>query len=153
MPEDKKPDANSWTVSTALHHLQELIREFRSHVDVRFNEADKRYEQRFVAQQEAMELARKAAAAATDKAEFNSDKWRQSANEWREAMNDRERKFLPRDEAMKDVRALEDKINDLKASRSNLEGKSYTANMFWGYLSAAAGIIVAGIGVMLMATG
>ena len=49
------------------------------------DERDRRYEQRFLESEKALELANK-----------HSEQWRSSANEWRQAMTDREREFLPR---------------------------------------------------------
>lgn len=46
-------------------------------------EIEKRLEQRFIAQENAL-----------SKAEEHAELWRKSANEWREAMNDRDRNFL-----------------------------------------------------------
>lgn len=47
------------------------------------DERDKRYTERFDAQQKAIGVA-----------EEQAEKWRANANEWRTAMNDRERNFL-----------------------------------------------------------
>jgi len=57
-------------------------------------EHDKRYEQRFLAQEKAMEAAFASSEKAIAVAETNSEKWRANANEWRKAMDDRERNFL-----------------------------------------------------------
>ncbi len=56
--------------------------------------ADKRYDQRFNAQEKAVNSALAAAEKAVAVAETNAEKWRTNANEWRSAMNDRERNFL-----------------------------------------------------------
>lgn len=46
-------------------------------------EQEKRYEQRFAAQEQAVKIA-----------EASAEKWRNQANEWRSAMMDRERTFF-----------------------------------------------------------
>lgn len=46
-------------------------------------EQEKRYEQRFAAQEQAVKVA-----------ETSAEKWRNQANEWRAAMLDRERNFF-----------------------------------------------------------
>lgn len=89
MPESSKnydSSGNAWTV-TSLH----------AHFDKVLYEMDKRYEQRFSAQEQALAAALRAAQAAVAISETNSDKWRANANEWRAAMEDRERKFVTRD--------------------------------------------------------
>lgn len=68
----------------------------KEYLEALINEADKRYEQRFVAQEKAVGAALSAAEKAVTLAEANAEKWRTNANEWREAMNDRERNFLSR---------------------------------------------------------
>lgn len=61
-------DKQTWT----LEAFKELM-----------DERDRRYEQRFNAQEEAVKVYKE-----------TSDKWQASANEWRGAMTDRERNFL-----------------------------------------------------------
>jgi len=56
-----------------------------SHLEEVSNERDKRYEQRFQAQEQALNVAEAAA-----------ERWRLNANEWRAAMTDRERNFFSR---------------------------------------------------------
>jgi hypothetical protein len=153
-PKSSDDGSDGWTVTTSFRHLSSAIQDFRSHVDTRFTDADKRYEQRFAAQQEAMKSALaaqqeavksalSAAALATDKAEQNLQQWRIASNEWREAMNDRERKFMDKDAAAKDVKQLEDKINDLRASRDRDEGSNKGAGALWGWIFGALGLIAA----------
>ena len=55
----------------------------RQHFEALLEETDKRYNQRFEAQEKAVSAA-----------EANSEKWRNNANEWRESMLDRERQFF-----------------------------------------------------------
>lgn len=91
MSDDSHQD---WTAKLALEHALALL-----------EANDKRYEERFAAQEKAVkdalaaqEKAVNAALAASEKAvsvaETNAERWRAGANEWRAAMNDRERNFL-----------------------------------------------------------
>ena len=57
----------------------------REHLEALIAEADKRYAERFEAQERALTTA-----------EEHAQQWRNSANEWRSAMTDRERNFLSR---------------------------------------------------------
>jgi hypothetical protein len=133
---DKHDD---WTVRTAMEHLEAVIQE-----------ADRRYEQRFAAQQDAMRSALASATLAAEKAEANGEKWRASANEWREAMNDRERQFLPRTEAAQIVKGLEDKITSLAQSRDESKGRSMGANALYGYMVGVIGALAA-VGALVYA--
>ncbi len=72
---------NGWNVGTLL----ELM-----------NERDKRYEQRFAAQESAIAAAQRTSETAATVAKETLDEWKRSTNEWRQAMTDREREFLPR---------------------------------------------------------
>jgi len=68
--------------------------DLKTYFEALLAEQDKRYEQRFLAQQEAMDAAFASSEKAIAVAEANSEKWRANANEWRKAMDDRERNFL-----------------------------------------------------------
>lgn len=68
----------------------------REYVEALIGELDKRNEQRFAAQEQAVNTALAAAEKAVGVAEVNAEKWRMNANEWRAAMNDRERQFFTR---------------------------------------------------------
>ena len=87
----------------------------KEHFDALFMALEKRNDQRFTDQQEAVRAALASAERAVEKAEINAEKWRMNANEWRGAMNDRERSLMPRSEAEKSTQANADKITSLEA--------------------------------------
>jgi len=91
-----------WTTETLKAYVERLLVEH-----------DKRYEQRFSSQQEAVRLALASMGVATDKAEANAEKWRNAANEWRGAMSDRDRLLMPRIETEQRLMALSEKINGI----------------------------------------
>jgi hypothetical protein len=68
--------------------------QLKEYVEAMIAAADRRYEDRFNAQEKAVNAALAAAEKAVATAETNAEKWRMNANEWRAAMNDRERQFL-----------------------------------------------------------
>jgi len=68
--------------------------QLKEYVEALIEAADRRYEDRFNAQEKAVNAALAAAEKAVETAEHNAEKWRANANEWRSAMTDRERQFL-----------------------------------------------------------
>jgi len=64
-------------------HIDELARLHAKMEEERFASQKELSDQRFAAQEKAIEVA-----------EANAEKWRMNANEWRAAMTDRERNFL-----------------------------------------------------------
>lgn len=87
-------EPSSWTVDMLKEHILQVI-----------SLNDKRYEERYTGQVQAVnaalaaqEKAVNAALVAAEKAvlvaETNAQEWRKGANEWRQAMTDREVKFV-----------------------------------------------------------
>src|SRR3990172_2692720 len=77
-----------WTLDSLYEFLERLIRE-----------SDRRYSERFNAQERALEAALLSARSAVEKAEAESREWRRGSNEWRDAMSDKDARFLTREEA------------------------------------------------------
>jgi len=72
------------------------------------DERDKRYEQRFTAQEKAVEDALSAAKEAVLKAENATEKRFEGVNEFRNTLADQQRTLMPRAEAELRIKALED---------------------------------------------
>jgi len=135
MSGDTARSESSWTVDTLKDHLAALIIETEKRLHEADIAADLRNDQRFVAQQQAIQdaltaqkEATAAALAASEKAvavaEVNAEKWRASANEWRGAMNDRERSLMPRPEAEAMYKSNAERIDALQSRMDRNEGKS-----------------------------
>jgi len=107
----------------------------------------------FIALMDERDKAIKAALASSDiavnKAEYNSEKWRDSANEWRQAMDDREIKFLPRTEYTAAHQALTERIGVIEMRITKSESTGQGLKQGWGYLVAAAGFMLALIGIFV----
>jgi len=128
-----------------MHWTAELV---RTHVLTLIDANDRRYEDRFAAQEKsvhdafaasekavnaalaAQEKAVTAALAASEKAvsvaETNAEKWRDNANEWRGAMTDREAKFITTTE-----------FGLLKERIDRSEGSGRGMRDLWGWIVAA----------------
>ena len=107
--------SGGWTLTTLADHLL-------STVSALLGEMDKRYEQRFraqekatdtafLAQEKAIQAALAAAKEAVSKAETAVEKRFDNTNEWRNAMNDRDRNQMPRIE-------IEQRFDSIKAQRN-----------------------------------
>jgi Flp pilus assembly protein TadB len=131
-------DVSGWTTDTLKAHIERLI-----------YESDRRYNERFAAQEKAVVAALAAAAEAVAKAEYNAERWRNNANEWRAAMTDRERNFMSRDQADAMFDAVEKQLGDLKRSRDTSEGRIGGISAGWGYLAGLVGLAAAVVTVVL----
>lgn len=129
-------EPSSWTVDMLKEHVIAMIM---------LN--DKRYEERFVgqvqavkdalaAQEKAVNAALVAAEKAVNVAETNAQEWRKGANEWRQAMTDREIKFVGTSE-----------FSLLKERLDRSEGKGTGLHAGWGYLIGAIGVVAALIAI------
>ena len=129
-------------------HQHEALEKFildllEKYIRTVMDERDRRYEQRFSAQEEATRAAFRAADGALTKAETVMIRDKDQANEWREAMNDREKTFMPRAEYQAEHRALSDRITLLTGTRQS------GFNAAWGYLLGVLGLAVAVAAVLL----
>jgi hypothetical protein len=109
-------------------------------------ETDKRYAERFQAQ----EKFHAAALAASEKqvalAEANAEKWRANANEWRGAMDDREGKFVLKDSLGPELSALHKEVDVLRENAQLTAGKGAGMTTMWGYVTAAVTLLISVLG-------
>jgi len=96
----------------------------RDYVDAMLAQADKRNEQRFLAQEKAVDAALASADKASSKSEVNAERWRASANEWRGAMSDRDRELPSRREVDAAMAAHDERIRRLEDEAKSNKGKS-----------------------------
>jgi hypothetical protein len=124
----------------------------RQHVEALIEERDKRYTERAESADKAVQAALAAAekavnaalTAAKEAAEANAialKEYKQGANEWRATVTDITARMPTRPEMESAIKVLEDKINDLRESRSASVGKGMGLNAGWGYLIGAVGLI------------
>jgi hypothetical protein len=130
-------EPSSWTVDMLKEHVAALIQ---------LN--DKRYEERYTGQVQAVtaalaaqEKAVNAALVAAEKAvlvaETNAQEWRRGSNEWRQAMTDREIKFVGMSEFML-----------LKERLDRMEGSGKGMDKLWGWITAALFLALAVAGYL-----
>ncbi len=105
MSGETEQNISAWTIDSLHSHLITIL-----------GEIDKRYEQRFQAQEKAVLAALAAAEKAVTVAEVNAEKWRSNANEWRGSMDDRERNFARRDSVEAQFNGMAEKSDSRYAS-------------------------------------
>jgi hypothetical protein len=123
-----------------------------AHIKDVMEEKDRRYEQRFLDSQTAIDAALKAAdkavtaamtaaEKAVQKAETASEKRFEGVNEFRNTLADQQRTLMPRAEAEFRSNALDSRIDVLE--KANIAGRGQRLGMvqLWGYILGAIGII------------
>ena len=85
----------------------------KEHFEAILAEKDKRYEQRFDAQEKAVNSALTAAKEAVAKAEIAAEKRFDSVNEFRKTLSDQTGTFIPRPEYTQRLDSIDEKINSI----------------------------------------
>lgn len=125
MSGETEKQVSGWTVDT-----------LKEHVDSMMAEKDKRDEQRFIAQKEAI-----------GKVETATEKRFESVNEFRAQLSDQTRTLLPRTEFEAIKKAFDEKIETLKTSDTSRRAKNDGISATWGIISILIGIVIAIIGL------
>jgi hypothetical protein len=123
-------DVSAWTPDVLKMYFERVIEDLEEATN-----------QRFLAQEKAVEAALASAEKATDKYEREVERWRAASNEWRQAMDDRENKFLTQEAYNAAHISVVNDIADLKKSRDSGAGARGGLNQGWGYLIGAVGLI------------
>jgi hypothetical protein len=121
----------------------------RQHFDALRAEEERRYEQRFLAQERAVAAALANAEKTADRLEDQAAAWRANANEWRAAMTDREQRFVTR-EAFDAQAAV---LAALAIRFEKTEGRGLGRAEIVGLVFATATFVGAVVGVIAAATG
>ncbi len=146
MSGETEASVSGWTVDTLRQDLSRIL-----------DEMDRRYQQRYEAQQEgvaaalaAQEKAVNAALIAADraviKAELAAEKRFESVNEFRATLSDQAANLMPRLEAESRIQTIADKLAEVTDRLNRSEGKGTG-------LASAGSIMVAVIGVMIGVAG
>ena len=136
------PGQHGWTVETLRLHLEALIAS-----------NDTRYEQRFLAQQQALADALNAVKEAVAARAVNDERWRLNANEWRDAMDDREQTFQAKALADQQYKDLSQRIIDAgtrrdaqnEQLRKEIEALKLNESKHIGSTTMAAAVLSSGL--------
>jgi hypothetical protein len=116
--------------------------ELKDHVACLLEEIDKRYEQRFEAQEEATRAALASAQLAVDKAEETTREWQRNSNEWRTAMGDKDKLFATKAEILPRLEKFDVSLGELKTIRDITIGKASQNAMLFTALIAILGVVL-----------
>ncbi len=123
---------SGWTVDTLRAHISDMM-----------GAHDRRYEQRFEAQEKAVNSALRAAQDAVTKAELATEKRFESVNEFRAQLSDQSRTLMPRNEYEAQHHALVERIDLLDKRVTETTGRSQGLSQAWGYVAAGIGLFIA----------
>ena len=122
--EESKIDKSrgDWSIDALREYFERILKE-----------SDRRYEQRFEDQKEAIV-----------KAEEATERRFEGVNEFRQTLSDQAATFVSRTEVLQQYRAINDKVDLVTSRMDRLDGRSggYTAT--WGYLIGAV-VMVGGL--------
>ncbi len=145
------------SVRAEIAHVKELITHQRELAESN----DRRYEQRFVGQEKAVNdalvalekataQALTAAKEAVVKAEAASEKRLDSVNEFRDQLRDQANTFIRASEANSKFESMIKDINRLQERIDLKEGAAKGADSLWNYFVAAVGLIIAVTGAFVI---
>jgi hypothetical protein len=157
------PANKSWSIETALDHMLALLDEKTQHLKEQMGAADKRYEERFLASQKALELGLaglireiQAALAAADravlKAEAATERRFESVNEFRGTLDNQQRTLIPRSEVDVMARGLEEKIAQITKMQDAQMAERLGIKGGWGYAVGVVGLVLT-LGSLYMMVG
>lgn len=123
-----QPCNQKWTIETVREHVLSLLAE-----------RDRQYDQRFIAQEKAVQTAMNAAERAVSKAETAAEKRFDAVNEFRATLADQQRTLMPRAEAELQF----GRITSLEKELTTMRGHGSGIHSGWGYAIGLVGIILA----------
>lgn len=88
------------------------------------DELDRRYQQRFIAQEQAVQAALTSAKDAVHKAEMASEKRFEGVNEFRATLSDQASTFISRTEVDQRMKGIDEKVDIIMGRMDRLEGRS-----------------------------
>lgn len=135
-------ETHGWTLDTLCAHITSIIHRVEAHFEAVIEGNDKRYGERFDAQEKATVAALAAAEKATTKAEDAASKRAEVQNEWRGAMNDRERNLMPRLEQEGINKSLAERLSLLENGRFMQVGQGAGTQAGWMWAVGAVGLIL-----------
>jgi hypothetical protein len=143
-PPDDKGDS-----VTVLDHIKALLAEMDLRYQQRFDAQTRALDAALLAAEKAVQTALATADRAVIKAETATEKRFDAVNEFRAAYNDVISQQMPRAEAEQRLSQLAEKIDELKSHDAVRTGVTTGANVLWGYLVGAVGIVAAIIAVIV----
>jgi hypothetical protein len=120
-----------------------IAREKIKALDGKLDERDRRYNERFTAQEGANHLALEAAEKAVLKAETAAERRFEGVNEFRQTLSDQARDFITRKEVEALLLGVNATLSRLDTANTANTGRGVGMGQLWGWVVAAAGLALA----------
>ena len=111
-------------------------------------ERDRRYTERFAAQEGANKLALEAAEKAVLKAENASEKRFEAVNEFRATLSDQAAAFITRKEVEALLQSVNGTLGRLEGQAATSAGRAGGMNLIWTLIGGGGGLIVAALALV-----
>jgi hypothetical protein len=111
-------------------------------LEVTMAERDRRYGERFDAQERANSLALDAAEKAVLKAEGAAEKRFEAVNEFRATLTDQAATFATRVEMISELRAMSARLERIESHDALTAGRGTGMSQLWGFIVGASGLVV-----------
>ena len=135
MSGETEKEVSAWTIDSLRYHLEQLASDLALRHEQRFEAQEKAVQVQLVAQEKAVAAALAAQKEAVNKSEASYDKRFDAVNEFRAQLSDQGRTFLPRNEADARFAAMAEKIDALQKSIDRSEGRSAGIGLSAGALA------------------
>ena len=146
---------SEWTVDTLREHLETVLSERDLRLQQRFDAQQAALDAAMIAAKEAVATAMTAAKEATAKAELAADKRFEAVNEFRQTLTDQQQTFIARPEAMAAIERNTERTQDVAKAVQTLtdrintqDGRSEGLSSGWAVLATALLVIAAVAGVI-----
>jgi hypothetical protein len=133
----------------AVDDFVSLREHFEALLGLSLSEMDKRNEQRFKAQERAVDAALESAKEAVLKAENSVEKRLEATNEWRETVEDLIDGCFPKPEAERALKNLEEKIATNTTLVTAMIGERRGTHAGWGYAVGIIGVVAAVVALLV----
>jgi hypothetical protein len=130
-------------------HYDSLLIEYDRRYQARFTASEQAVKDAFAAQEKAINAALAAASAAVNKADIANEKRFDNVNEFRAQLGDQQRTFMPRAEVETMIKSLGEKLESVVARIDRSESRGQGSQQTWGYIVAAAGVLIGVAGIIL----
>lgn len=144
---EEKP--SGWTVDTLHVHFRQMMSDKDRRDEQRFEAQQQAVRDALVAQEKAVNAALLAAQQAVTKAEMAAEKRFDSVNEFRATLSDQANMLMPRSEATVLLAAQDQRLTVVEKRTQEDRARSRGVGDAWGYLVAAVGLAGAVVAVVV----
>jgi DNA repair exonuclease SbcCD ATPase subunit len=136
-----------WNIDTLKEHLEKVCREGRRHTDDKFDAQEKAIEKALTSAKEAVDKAERLADLRAKLQDERAEDTKRQQNEWRGTVNDITGTMVSRTEWATAHAVIEEKLDRLQVrmDRAEAEGVGRGQLLIWVFLGVAAFVSILGI--------